>query len=183
MVCCIILHTGDEWRKEMSPILTGHSLAFVSRSEEQTRRLGARLGALLQAGDVICLEGPLGSGKTCFVQGIGRGMGVEGPVTSPSFVLINEYPSPSGVALYHIDFYRLEDPVGEALSIGIEEYLYGNGVCVIEWADRAKEIIPPERLWITFRFVDTTHRNLLMQAQGKRYTELLRLFKRAAFGL
>lgn len=167
----------------MSPILSGNSLAFVSRSEEQTRRLGARLGALLKAGDVICLEGPLGSGKTCFVQGIGRGMGVEGPVTSPSFVLINEYPAPSGLKLYHIDFYRLEDPVSEALAIGIEEYLYGTGVCVIEWADKARDIIPPDRLWVTFRLIDTNHRNLLMEAQGERYIELLGLFKRAAFGL
>lgn len=167
----------------MSPILNGDSLAFVSRSEEQTRRLGARLGAILKAGDVICLEGPLGSGKTCFVQGIGRGMGVEGPITSPSFVLINEYPTPSGLKLYHIDFYRLEDPIGEALAIGIEEYLYGDGVCAIEWADRARDIIPSDRLWITFRFIDTNHRNLLIEARGERYVELLGLFKRAAFGL
>lgn len=168
----------------MSPILNEHSLAFVSRSEEQTRRLGSRLGALLQAGDVVCLEGPLGSGKTCFVQGIGRGMGVEEPITSPSFVLISEYrPRKGSPPLYHIDFYRLERPVAEAIGIGIEEYLDDDGVCVIEWADRARELLPEENLWVTFRYVGPNHRNILMQAHGERYRELLRQFKRAAFGL
>ncbi|MCS7285546.1 MAG: tRNA (adenosine(37)-N6)-threonylcarbamoyltransferase complex ATPase subunit type 1 TsaE [Anaerolineae bacterium] len=166
----------------MSPILKGAVISFISRSEEQTRRLGIRLGRLLQAGDVICLEGPLGSGKTCFVQGIGIGMGVEEPITSPSFILINEYRTSSGLTLYHIDFYRLSDPVEEALAIGIEEKLYGDGVCVIEWADRAREIIPPERLWITFNHLDRHQRSLLMEASGKRYVQLLDAFKESAFG-
>ncbi|HDN79221.1 MAG: tRNA (adenosine(37)-N6)-threonylcarbamoyltransferase complex ATPase subunit type 1 TsaE [Chloroflexi bacterium] len=168
----------------MSPILNEDSLSFVSRSEEQTRRLGTRLGLLLEKGDIICLEGPLGSGKTCFVQGIGKGMGIKEPITSPSFILISEYhPSPSTPPLYHIDFYRLENPVKEALALGIEEYFYGEGVCVIEWAERAKEIIPPQRMWITFKYVGPTHRHLLMEAQGERYRELLRLFRRSAFGV
>ncbi len=167
----------------MNPILRGSAISFVSRSEEQTKRLGMRLGRLLQAGDVICLEGPLGSGKTCFVQGIGMGMGVEEPITSPSFIIINEYKTPSGLILYHIDFYRLLEPVKEALAIGIEEKFYGDGVCVIEWADRARDIIPPERLWITFNHLDTHQRSILMEANGKRYVHLLNAFKEAAFGI
>ena len=167
----------------MSPILKGPAISFVSRSEEQTKRLGARLGRLLQAGDIICLEGPLGSGKTCFVQGIGMGMGVEEPITSPSFILINEYRARSGLILYHIDFYRLLDPVREALAIGIKEVLYGDGVCVIEWADRAREIIPPERLWITLNHLDTHQRSILMEASGERYIQLLKTFREKAFGI
>jgi tRNA threonylcarbamoyladenosine biosynthesis protein TsaE len=166
----------------MSPILRGNVISFVSRSEEQTRRLGARLGRLLQAGDLICLEGPLGSGKTCFAQGIGIGMGVKEPITSSSFVLIGEYKAPNGLTLYHIDFYRLQNPVEEALAIGIEEKFYGDGVCVIEWADRAKEIIPPERLWITFNYLDAHQRSILMEPNGERYVRLLNLFKESAFG-
>jgi len=168
----------------MCPILDENSLDFVSRSEAQTRRLGARLGMLLKPGDIICLEGPLGTGKTCFVQGIGQGMGVQEPVTSPSFIIINEYhPPPPAPVLYHIDFFRLKDPVGEAEGIGIEEYLYGEGVCVIEWADRVEALIPPERLWISFRYLGDTLRGLLMRATGERYRELLRAFKRSAFGV
>ncbi len=167
----------------MAPILKGPAISFISRSEEQTRRLGARLGRLLQAGDLICLEGPLGSGKTCFVQGIGIGMGVEEPITSPSFILINEYRTRSGLILYHVDFYRLLDPIGEALAIGIEEVFYGDGVCVVEWADRAREIIPPERLWITFNHLNAHQRSILMEASGKRYVQLLDAFKEAAFGI
>lgn len=167
----------------MSPVLRGPAISFVSRSEEQTKRLGMKLGKLLQAGDIICLEGPLGSGKTCFAKGIGIGMGVEEPITSPSFILINEYKTPSGLTLYHIDFYRLNDPVEEALAIGIEEKFYGDGVCVIEWADRARDIIPPERLWITFSHLDTHQRGILMEPSGKRYIQLIEAFKESAFGL
>jgi len=166
------------------PILDRRSLDFISHSVAQTRRLGARLGELLQGGDVICLAGELGTGKTCFVQGIGRGMGVRGPITSPSFTLINEHPSlGSGPTLYHIDLYRLHDPVGEALSFGLEDYLYGDGVCVIEWADRARVLVPPEHLWITMHHVDETKRGLLFRAVGARYEALLRAFRRSAFGV
>ena len=94
------------------PILDEHTLDFVSHSPEQTHRLGARLGALLQAGDLVCLVGELGTGKTCLAQGIGRGLGVVGPITSPTYTLIAEYrllpPTPP---LYHIDVYRLGNPV------------------------------------------------------------------------
>ena len=99
------------------PILNKHTLDFVSHSPAQTRRFGARLGALLQAGDLICLEGELGAGKTCLAQGIGRGLGIRQPITSPTFTLIAEYHLPRPApALYHIDLYRLAAPLDEALA-------------------------------------------------------------------
>lgn len=167
----------------MVPILNEHSLDFVSHSETQTRRFGARLGELLQAGDVICLAGELGVGKTRLAQGIGQGLGVEGPITSPSYTLINEYrPAPARLPFYHIDLYRLRE-AKETLTLGLEEYFYGDGVCVVEWADRVPEALPAEHLWIELRHIAETKRGLLIKAVGNRYQELLREFKRAAFGI
>ena len=166
------------------PILDEHTLDFISHSPAQTRRVGIRLGVLLQAGDLICLEGELGTGKTCLIQGIGQGMGVARPITSPTFTLVAEYPlPPPAPTLYHIDLYRLDRPVDEALAVGLEDYLWGDGVCVIEWADRIRAVLPAERLWITLRHVDTSKRGILMRATGPRYDELLRQFKRSAFGV
>ena len=166
------------------PILDEHTLDLISHSPAQTRRLGARLGSLLQAGDLVCLEGSLGTGKTCLVQGIGRGMGVVKPITSPSFTLIAEYrPSPSAPILYHVDLYRLHTVVEEARAMGLEDYMLGDGVCVIEWAERAAPILPEERLWIWLRHVDESKRGFLMQATGARYDDLLRRFRVSAFGV
>ncbi len=107
----------------MTPILNQHTLEFVSRSPDQTRRLGARLGTLLHAGAVICLEGALGAGKTCLAQGIGRGWGVEQRLISPTFVLVREYARPEdSVKLHHIDLYRIAG-VEEAWGLGIDEFL------------------------------------------------------------
>jgi len=166
------------------PILDEHSLDLISHSPAQTRRFGARLGGLLQAGDLICLEGSLGTGKTCLVQGIGRGMGVDEPITSPSFTLIAEYrPRSLAPKLYHVDLYRLHAAVEEARALGLEDYMLGDGVCVIEWAERAEPILPEERLWILLRHVDDSKRGLLMRATGARYDDLLRRFKVSAFGV
>ncbi len=167
----------------VAPILNLYTLDFVSHSVAQTRRIGARLGKLLQRGDVICLEGELGTGKTCLAQGIARGMGIEERVTSPSFTLIREYGRYGArLPLYHIDFYRIEG-IEEALTLGLDDYLYGNGVCVIEWAERAKGILPEERLWITLKHLDETKRGILMEATGDRYKRLLQDFKKRAFGV
>jgi tRNA threonylcarbamoyladenosine biosynthesis protein TsaE len=166
------------------PILDRHTLDFISHSPEQTRRIGARLGTLLQAGDVICLEGELGTGKTCFTQGIGRGMGVVVPITSPSFTLISEYELPAPApTLYHIDAYRLNAPVVEALDLGLDEYLGGDGVCVVEWADRIRAVLPGERLWITLRHLDESKRGVVIKAEGRRYDKMLEVFKELAFGV
>jgi tRNA threonylcarbamoyladenosine biosynthesis protein TsaE len=166
------------------PILDEQTLDFISHGAEQTRRFGARMGALLQAGDVICLEGDLGSGKTCFAQGVGQGMGITEPVTSPSFTLISEYrPPPPLPILYHVDLYRLDAPVEEALGFGLEDYLRYDGVCLVEWADRIRAILPQRRLWITLRHLAPGKRGILMQAAGSRYDGLLRQFRERAFGV
>jgi len=165
-------------------ILDEHTLDFISHSPEQTHRFGVRLGALVRAGDLICLEGELGTGKTCLAQGIGQGMGIVGPITSPSFTLVAEHrpPTPAPV-LYHIDLYRLTSPVAEAWAIGLEDYLLGEGVCLIEWADRIRDALPTERLWIALRHVDEAKRGLTMVASGLRYDGLLHQFRASAFGL
>lgn len=166
------------------PILDEQTLDFISHGTEQTQRFGARMGALLKAGDVICLEGDLGTGKTCFAQGVGQGMGITEPVTSPSFTLISEYkPLPPTPLLYHIDLYRLDAPVDEALGFGLDDYLRGDGVCLVEWADRIRAILPQERLWITLRHLVPGKRGILMEAAGSRYDELLYQFRELAFGV
>jgi tRNA threonylcarbamoyladenosine biosynthesis protein TsaE len=166
------------------PILDEHTLDLISHSPAQTRRFGARLSGLLQAGDLICLEGSLGTGKTCLVQGIGQGMGVAEPITSPSFTLIAEYRPPApALVLYHVDLYRLHAPVEEARALGLEDYMLGDGVCVIEWAERAEPILPEERLWIALRHVDQSKRGFLIRATGARYDDLLRRFRMSAFGV
>jgi tRNA threonylcarbamoyladenosine biosynthesis protein TsaE len=167
----------------MHPILDEHTLDFISRSPDQTRRLGARLGELLQGGEVVCLEGPLGAGKTCMAQGIGRGWGAAEPLVSPTFVLVREYARPAdSLRLHHIDLYRVSGEA-EALSLGLEEVL-GEPftICVVEWAERARSLMPESRLWIQLDFADHTSRTMRLNAQGERHTQLLGAFRQAAFG-
>ena len=162
----------------MASIFDQQSLDFISHSEAQTRRLGARLGELLQGGEVIALEGELGTGKTRWVQGVGQGLEIHQPITSPTFTLVNEHHG--RLTLYHVDLFRI-DQVGEAIAFGLEDYLYSDGVCVIEWAERVVEVLPPERLWITFHHLDTTKRRITLRASGERYQQLLKNFQHAAF--
>jgi tRNA threonylcarbamoyladenosine biosynthesis protein TsaE len=145
------------------------SLTLKSRSPAETRRIGARLGRLLQAGDVVLLTGELGSGKTCLVQGIGRGLAVPDPVTSKSFVLLGEYQG--RLTLYHSDLYRLEDPL-EAEDLALTEYC-AEGALVVEWADRAWEVFPPEHLLVRLDITGTRERDLTLEARGERYERLL----------
>ena len=167
----------------MTPILDEHTLEFVSRSARQTQRLGARLGALLHGKDIICLEGPLGAGKTCLAQGIGRGWGVSQPLVSPTFVLIREYSRPyDTVRLHHVDLYRISGP-GETLGLGVDDILGDTrAVCIIEWAERARSLIPTEHLWVRIEEVGETRRLIYFTAQGERHMALLREFRRTAFG-
>ena len=116
------------------------SSSIESRSPAETIARGVELAAALEAGSVLALSGELGAGKTCFVKGIAQGLGITEPITSPTFTLINEYRS-GRLPLFHIDLYRL-DSAAEAVAIGIEEYLNGNGVTVIEWAERIKDLLP-----------------------------------------
>jgi tRNA threonylcarbamoyladenosine biosynthesis protein TsaE len=163
------------------PILDERSLDFVSHSPEQTLRLGARLGERLAPGDVVCLSGELGAGKTTFIAGVGRGWGALDPVTSPTFVLVNEYRRADGRRLWHLDCYRLNSGA-EALAIGFDDLLAAEGVIVIEWPERILEVLPAERLHLTLRWADDTKRGFRIEAHGPRYEELLHDFRRAAFG-
>ncbi|MBC7186190.1 MAG: tRNA (adenosine(37)-N6)-threonylcarbamoyltransferase complex ATPase subunit type 1 TsaE [Calditrichaeota bacterium] len=121
-------------------------LERLSNSEEETMSLGELLGASLGPGSVVALFGELGAGKTRFIQGVCRALGVVRFVASPSFVLINEYQG--RVPVYHFDFYRIRREE-ELAELGLEEYFYGEGVCLIEWAERALRLLPPERIDVT----------------------------------
>lgn len=116
---------------------------FLSQSPEATRTWAARLAANLNPPVVIALSGDLGAGKTQVAQGIAAGLGVTVPVTSPTFTLINEYDLPDGSTLFHVDCYRLDDAVGEAIMLGLEE-LFEQGIVVIEWADRIAPLLPDD---------------------------------------
>ncbi len=174
----IIPKISQSLEARVASIFDQHTLDFISHSEAQTRRLGTRLGELLEGGEVIALQGELGTGKTRWVQGVGQALKVDQHVTSPSFLLVNEYPG--RLILYHIDLYRI-NRVAEALAFGLEDYLYGDGVCLIEWAERVADVLPPARLWITLHHLDDTKRRITMRADGDRYQLLLKEFQRAAF--
>jgi tRNA threonylcarbamoyladenosine biosynthesis protein TsaE len=128
------------------PILDHHSLEIISRSAEQTRRVGMRLGTLLQPGDLIGLVGDLGSGKTTLAQGIAAGWGSLDPVCSPTFVLVNVYRRPDGLQLYHLDAYRLSGPA-EAIDLDLDSMLE-RGPMLVEWAERVQEALPSDGLWV-----------------------------------
>jgi tRNA threonylcarbamoyladenosine biosynthesis protein TsaE len=142
------------------------SFTLISHNVDETHALGEALGHLLQAGDVICLQGDLGSGKTSLTQGIGQGMGVTGTINSPTFVFVHEhYTTPGTPSLNHVDLYRLEQS-REALALGLTDYLDGDGVTVIEWAERASDLMPKDALWIVFAILEDTQRQLVFQASG-----------------
>jgi tRNA threonylcarbamoyladenosine biosynthesis protein TsaE len=163
----------------VSLISNANTLDIVSHSATQTQRLGTRLGELAQPGDLFCLQGNLGAGKTCFVQGIGQGLNVAEAIHSPTFILANEHHT-GRLPLYHLDVYRMAG-AGEAMGIGLDDYLYGDGVCVIEWAEKIKPALPNEFLWIEFRHVSENKRGIVMRAIGARYEQLLADFKTRAF--
>lgn len=164
----------------MSPVkVESAALDVISHSVEQTRRLAARLAELLQPGDVVLLGGNLGAGKTVFAQGVAAGLGITEPVTSPTFTLIHEYEG--RLPLYHVDLYRIGGDA-EAGDLGLEEYLYGNGVTLIEWAERASGLVPREHLLVTLRPVSDTKRALRFEPSGECYRQVVAAFKRDAFG-
>ena len=151
-------------------------MSFVdSSSAEQTQRLGQWLGAELKGGDVIGLAGELGSGKTCLVQGIARGLGVDPglPVTSPTFTLVGEYPG--RVRLRHADFYRVES-YARLEDAGFDDLLDSDTVLVVEWPERFPEVLPAERLDIRIALVSETERRLHVEGKGARAAELARRF-------
>lgn len=145
------------------------ALDLISHSSLHTERLGERLAAALRPGDVVALFGELGTGKTVLARGIARGLGVTGPVSSPTFVLANEYEGP--VPMYHLDFYRLAP--AELRSVGWEEYLRLGGVVVIEWPDRAGARLPAERLDVELEHVAESKRRIRLVPHGRRAREIV----------
>ena len=152
------------------------SLKLNSHSPEQTQLLGSYLGELAQKADIFLLIGELGTGKTCLVQGIARGLDVKEYAFSPSFVILREYHG--RLPLYHIDFYRL-DHIEEIADLGLEEYFYGDGVCVVEWAEKGLQVIPRDNLLITMRYISASEaeRSICLEPQGERYYELIEQLK------
>ncbi len=138
--------------------------ALQSSGPEETRRLGEVLGREAEAGDVVLLSGELGAGKTVFVQGIARGLGFEGPVSSKSFVLLGEYAG--RLTLYHADLYRLESPA-EVQELALEE-ISGDGVLVVEWPERGDVVLPQERLALHFDVTGPETRRITAEAAGAR---------------
>lgn len=158
-------------------ILAAGAVDFVSHSVERTTQIGALLGEVLRAGDVICLSGALGAGKTALTRGIAAGWGAREPVTSPTFTLVHEHTRASdGQRLYHIDCYRL-DGAASAWSIGLEDLIYGDDVTVIEWAENVRDLLPPDCLWITLEFGGENERRLSYTALGERGQRLLDAFR------
>lgn len=163
------------------PILDPNVVEFFSSSTEQSRRLGMQLGAVLGAGDVICLEGDLGAGKTTLAQGIAAGWGSPDNVTSPTFVLVNLYARPDGARLAHLDAYRLES--AEEAEVLDLETLQEGGPLVVEWAEKIEGALPDERLWVKLSWVGEERRRIEMSPQGTHYKAMLEDFQEAVFGL
>ncbi len=157
------------------PILDANTFEFISRSAEQTRRIGSRLGEILKRADVIGLTGDLGAGKTTLVQGIVRGWGSSDLVTSPTFVLVNHYRLPDGTVLSHLDAYRLKNAL-EAEDLDLEAML-SEGPLLVEWADQIMEALPGEHLLIHMEWLTEELRRMVITYQGDRYRRMLNHLK------
>lgn len=163
------------------PILDQHTFDFFSRSAEQTKRIGARLGRGVERSDLICLQGELGAGKTTFVQGIAQGWGSLDGATSPTFVLVNEYRRPDGALLFHLDAYRLDSAL-EAEELDLDRLL-NEGALVIEWPERMQSVLPQEEMRVVLEHVADEQRRIQFTARGSRYDQLLEQLQREMFGV
>ncbi len=126
---------------------------YKTESELETLKLGEMLAKNAYAGEIITLDGDLGSGKTVFAKGFARGLGIDEPITSPTFTIVREYES-GRLPLYHFDVYRIDSP-DEMYEVGFDDYLFGNGVCIIEWAENIREILPENIVRISIKRSDT----------------------------
>jgi tRNA threonylcarbamoyladenosine biosynthesis protein TsaE len=152
-------------------VLNAQMMEIISRNPDQTRGIGMWLGGALQAGDVICLQGELGAGKTTFVQGIAQGWGSIDAVSSPTFILVNVYRRVDGDQLFHMDAYRL-DSTSEAEELDLDSML-ARGALIIEWPERMQGLLPAERLWVQFEHMAEEERRMKFDARGKRHANLL----------
>ncbi len=151
--------------------MQGKKLIVLTKSSSETQKLAEMLALFLKTGDTISLTGDLGAGKTCFTQGLARGLGIDRKITSPTFTLIKEYMSTSSLPFYHFDVYRLKS-LQEMLDIGYEEYFFGNGITVIEWGDRVAPLLPDDFLEIRFkRLLKENVREIDIIPHGERWKE------------
>ena len=151
------------------------SLKLISSSSEGTQKIGKRLGKKIPKGSILLLNGDLGSGKTTFIKGIARGLKIgQTEVSSPTFVLMNVYHG--RLPLFHFDLYRLND-IEEISSIGYDEFLYDDGVSVIEWADRLGKYLPKEYLKVELKHKEINERVVQLSANGSRYQKMVRKLK------
>jgi tRNA threonylcarbamoyladenosine biosynthesis protein TsaE len=155
-------------------------VTLISGNPEETFLIGMTIGENLDVSDVVALVGELGTGKTRLTQGIARGIGVpEGNrITSPSFTLINEYQG--RMILYHFDLYRLAG-IRDIEDMGYEDYLFGDGVCVIEWADKIKDLLPDQTLFISLKYLDANKRKIVISGDRKKVAKISNALKRGGF--
>jgi len=147
-------------------------MKIISKSVNDTLKIGKAIAKNLKKADIVCLFGELGSGKTVLTKGIASGLGIKmSKVISPSFVLIRQYPA-SKIPLYHFDLYRLK-AIEDILALGYEEYFFDEGITVVEWADRLKYLLPKEYLRIKLYVRPDSQRLFELNALGKHYKELL----------
>jgi len=164
-------------------ILKTDELDIISHSADQTLRLGTRLGTLLQPGDVICLSGDMGAGKTVFTHGIGMGWGAQVPVTSPTYNLVHQHKRErDNTLLYHLDCYRLSD-AAETETIGLDDILDSKGIVIFEWPERITAALPKNRLWINLRVLEHNRRNFVFEGTDERHKDLIARFRELTFGI
>jgi len=144
-------------------------LELISHSPESTQKIGTIMGKLAVSGDVFLLQGKLGAGKTCLTQGIALGLDIDDYVLSPTFVIMRELYG--RLPLYHIDLYRLDD-IAESIDLGLDDYFYGDGLSVVEWAEKAMKIMPRKHLLVRIDYIGDTERRLFLEPSGERYFEL-----------
>ncbi|MBC8590043.1 tRNA (adenosine(37)-N6)-threonylcarbamoyltransferase complex ATPase subunit type 1 TsaE [Lachnospiraceae bacterium NSJ-29] len=152
-----------------------NKLEIKLNSLQETEEFGIRLGKLLKSGDILCLNGDLGAGKTTMTKSIGIGLDVEEYITSPTFALINQYRG--RIPVYHFDVYRLEN-VDELYDLGFDEYFFGNGVCIIEWAEKINKMIPKEKIVINIQKGNNENERILhIDGYGKSYEDIIKELK------
>jgi tRNA threonylcarbamoyladenosine biosynthesis protein TsaE len=157
-----------------------NAFTFISKSPEITKHIAKEIGAKIDKGTVIALCGDLGAGKTAFVQGLAEGLEIKAFVTSPTFIIINQYEG--RLPLYHIDTYRLMSN-DEMFELGYEEFFYGDGVTAVEWAQKIEELLPEEYLRVELEYVGESERKITLVPYGQKNIDLIEEVKDKLIGL
>lgn len=145
-------------------------VTLLIESEDKMKAFGKALGEVLESGNIVCLTGDLGAGKTTLTKSIALGLGIDEYVTSPSYTIVNEYEG--RLPLYHFDVYRIND-VEEMYELGYEDYFFGSGVCVIEWAGMVEELLPANRIWLEIYQGDSfTERKIIIKTDAENMKRL-----------